>query len=594
MIQNPILSGFHPDPSIVRVGEDYYLATSTFVWQPGIRIFHSRDLATWTLVGHGLAPGVHDFRGMIAYHGVWAPCLTYAEREGLFYLVYSVMKSTGAEYFDVDNYLVTAADVRGPWSEPVYLSSIGFDPSFFHDADGRHWLVTLEWETRHGHEHPGAIVLEEYLPQRKALREGTIRISRGSSDRGCLEAPHLYRRDGWYYLMTAEGGTGFGHGAFLARSATIEGPYAASPLGPVLTSNPSPHFGRNVRDHLRPELANPGADLQKAGHGCLVDTPGGQWFVAHLCARPVGDPPRSILGRESAIQEVEWTDDGWLRMVGGGPVARGRTGGIRGMTYADRPPEEFRDDFDGPDLDPRLASVRRPVEASWVSRSARPGWLTLTGGDMLTSRYDVALLATPLTSLDAIAETRMAFSPSHFSQSAGLVVLYDEANFAYLRRCADEGLGADTLGIVVVEAGVAREFPLDRAVLGGVNAGEADLRAVLSGGRLRFEWRPSDGPSAEGAPGPEGAMGSEGAIDPGGATDARDAHWRAIGPELDIAFMSDEATRGFTGTVVGIACVDRYRRTATASFDYLRVRPQPTTGPQATTDTVPSAATSTS
>lgn len=156
------------------------------VWQPGIRLFHSTDLANWSLVGHGLTEADHDLRGLAAHQGIWAPCLTYSTSERLFYLAYSLVRGTAGDYFDVDNFLVTAADPADPWSEPIYLNSLGFDPSFFHDDDGRHWLVTLEWDPREGYEHPGAIY-------------------RGGSDRGCLEGPHLYRRNGFYYLMAAPG-----------------------------------------------------------------------------------------------------------------------------------------------------------------------------------------------------------------------------------------------------------------------------------------------------------------------------------------------------------------------------------------------------
>ena len=143
--------------------------------------------------------------------------MTYSTRR-LFYLAYSLVRGTAADYFDVDNFLVTAAGLRGPWSEPI-SQQLGFDPSFFHDDDGRHWLVTLEWDPREGYEHPGAIVLEEYDADRQVLRDSTIRIYRGGSDRGAWRAPHLYRRNGFDYLMAAEGGTEcIGHGVTLARS----------------------------------------------------------------------------------------------------------------------------------------------------------------------------------------------------------------------------------------------------------------------------------------------------------------------------------------------------------------------------------------
>ena len=538
MIRNPVLRGFNPDPSITRVGEDYYLATSTFVWQPGIRLFHSTDLATWSLIGHGLQPEAHDLRGLASHEGIWAPCLTFSRSEGLFYLAYSLVHSTTADYFDVDNFLVTASDIHGPWSRPVYLNSIGFDPSFFHDDDGRHWLLTLEWDHRDGYEHPGAIVLEEFDAEHQELCGPTTRIYRGGTDRGCLEAPHLYRRNGFYYLMAAEGGTGYGHGVTLARSREIAGPYQPGPVNPFLTSNPAPHFGRNDHDFLRPQLYNPYADLQKAGHGSLVDTPAGEWYVAHLCARPLEPDHKSVLGRETAIQTVEWTEDGWLRLTTGGILARLLTPGLSGKAYSDQPSdqERLRDDFDGPAIDLRFSTLRRPLAEEWASLSRRQGALSIRGGEALTSRFDVSLVATQLQEFDAGAETQVSVTPRHFSHSAGLAVFYDEKNFAYLRLYSSESLRSTALGIVLLRAGIKQELLAYRAV---VDSDEVVLRAKLEHGTLQFGWR----------------MPSE-------------ASFRNIGPEIDATYMSDESTRGFTGTMIGMACVDAYRRDVIADFEY--------------------------
>ena len=195
-----------------------------------------------------------------------------------------------------------------------------------------------------------------------------------------------------------------------------------------------------MRDHQRRELFNPAAELQKAGHGSLVDTPAGEWYVAHLCSRPLGGEPRSVLGRETAIQRVEWTEDGWLSLIGGGTVARLETpASVDGCR--DRPPEAIRDDFDGPVIDRRLSTLRRALAEDWAGLRIRPGSLTLRGGDMLTSRFDVSIVATQLQDFDAVAETRVAVRPRHFSHSAGLVVLYDERNFAYLRLYRSESFG---------------------------------------------------------------------------------------------------------------------------------------------------------
>jgi xylan 1,4-beta-xylosidase len=537
MIRNPILPGFNPDPAIMRVGADYYIATSTLVWQPGIRLFHSTNLATWTLVGHALTEHAHELRGVAPNEGVWAPCLTFDPRAQLFYLAYGVVHSTNAELFDVDNYVVTAPAVTGPWTRPTYLNSVGFDPCFFHDDDGRHWFLALEWDPRDGYEHPGAILLDEYDADSRSLIGPSTRIYRGATNRGCLEGPHLYKHNGFYYLMTAEGGTGFGHSATLARSGDIAGPYQPAPNNPFLTSNPAPYFGRNDRDYLRPHLFNPHAELQKAGHGSLVDTPDGEWYVAHLCARPLPPHRRSVLGRETALQKVEWAPEGWLRLTTGDPVARLSTPLPSGAyeSTAQASPERVHDDFDGPTIDKRFSTLRTPLATDWARFDTRPGSLTLRGREALTSLFDVSLVATQLQDFQATVETRVDFAPTHYSQSAGLVLFYDNRYFAFLRVYRSESLGSMAVGIVLVENGQKRELLLDRAA---VPDGDVVLHARIDTGVLQFFCGRPDEPLAP------------------------------IGPTLDATMMSDETTRGFTGTMVGIACQDGYRRDAVAHFAY--------------------------
>lgn len=268
MILNPILPGCNPDPSICRKGGDFYLAVSSFEWFPGVPVYHSRDLKHWELYPNALSdPEALDLRGLPSAKGVWAPCLTYCEEDDLFYLVYGVMHSMNARYFDISNYLITAKDLAGPWSRPVYLHSMGFDASMFHDTDGRKYVVALEWETRAEHEKPGPISVMEYDPVQKRVTGRLKRIWRGGTDRGCLEAPHLTRRGNYYYLMCAEGGTGYYHSVTMARSESVFGPYEPDPLGPVLTSNTERHNERKDTDHLKARYYNPACSLQKAGHG---------------------------------------------------------------------------------------------------------------------------------------------------------------------------------------------------------------------------------------------------------------------------------------------------------------------------------------
>jgi xylan 1,4-beta-xylosidase len=283
VISNPILRGFNPDPSIVRVGDDFYVATSTFEWFPGVLVHHSRDLVHWRLLARPLDRlSLVDMRGDPPSGGIWAPCLTFSD--GLFHLIFTDVKSFRGAFKDTHNYLATAPSIQGPWSDPIYLNSSGFDGSLFHDADGRKWFVNMLWDHRKDRNRFGGILLQEYDPARRRL-VGPIRNIFAGTSLGVTEAPHLYRRGEWYYLMTAEGGTSYSHAVTLARSRRIEGPYEVDPANPILTSAG------------RPEL-----DLQKAGHASLVETQTGEWYMVHLCGRPLRPRKLCPLGRETAIQ----------------------------------------------------------------------------------------------------------------------------------------------------------------------------------------------------------------------------------------------------------------------------------------------------
>src|SRR5262249_13637762 len=302
-IQNPILRGFNPDPSIVRVGEDFYVATSTFEWFPGVQIHHSPDLVNWQLLTRPLNRASQlNMLGDPDSCGVWAPCLTHAD--GLFWLIYTDVKrygrttvggASGASLRDFHNYLVTSPRIDGDWSDPVYLNSSGFDPSLFHDDDGKKYLVNMLWDHRPGNNRFAGIVLQEYSVKERKLIGERINIFKGTP-LGFTEAPHLYKRDGWYYLITAEGGTAWGHAVTMARSRKITGPYELHPDTYILSAR------------HRPDV-----ELQRAGHADLVATQNGETYMVYLCGRPLCNRGRCTLGRETALQKMVWSDDGWLR-----------------------------------------------------------------------------------------------------------------------------------------------------------------------------------------------------------------------------------------------------------------------------------------
>src|SRR6478735_7677791 len=226
-VRNPILPGFNPDPSIVRVGDDYYIATSTFEWFPGVQIHHSRDLANWTLVVRPLTrKNQLDMRGEPDSCGVWAPCLSHDGEK--FWLVYTDVKRKDGSFKDAHNYIVTATSIEGPWSDPVYANSSGFDPSLFHDDDGKKWFNNMTWDHRARPHLFSGIFLQEFDPKQGKLVGPKKNIFKGT-DLAYVEGSHLYKRNGWYYLSTAEGGTGYTHAMTLARSRNIWGPYEVHP-----------------------------------------------------------------------------------------------------------------------------------------------------------------------------------------------------------------------------------------------------------------------------------------------------------------------------------------------------------------------------
>ena len=518
-IRNPILPGFHPDPSICRVGDDYYIVNSTFEWFPGVPVHHSKDLKNWHLIGHILTrPSQLDLRGVTDSGGVWAPSLSYTD--GKFWLIYTNIRNTGMgrPFKDIKIFLTTAEDIRGPWSEPTALDSIGFDPSLFHDDDGRKYLLNIEWDFRKGHYRFAGMTLQEFDPvacklvgeRRKILVKNEI----------LTEGPNLYKRDGWYYLMLAEGGTGWNHGISAARSRNIWGPYELDPEPSVITTRHDDSWW-----------------VQKAGHGEIVETPEGEWFLAHLGSRPVGER-RCMLGRETNLQRVKWVD-GWLRMEHGDVRPLQEIAEPVGLASYPWPVNSARDDFDAPVLDVSWSSLRVPADDTWVDLSSRPGWLRLTGRDSLHSFFEQSLLAKRLQSFRALAETRIQFSPAHFTQMAGLVFYYDTRTHYYLRVTHQEGRGT-VIGIVLTDDGVYDE-------LDDIDANdwpEFYLRAVIEETTLRFHASP-DGIS-----------------------------WQTIGPVLDATKVSDDygSILHFTGAMIGICAQDLSGNRNTADFDYFELQ----------------------
>ena len=537
MIRNPILPGFNPDPCICRKGDDYYMAVSSFEWFPGIPVYHSKDLKNWELLTHVLTNDTSvDLKKLPSAKGIWAPCLTYCEKEDLFYVVYGVMNSMNARYFDVDNFVITSKNIEGPWSEPVYIHSSGFDASILHDDDdGRKYIVSLEWETREGYEKPGAICMVEYCPEKKEIIGYPKRIWSGGTNRGCIEAPHLTKRGEYYYIMCAEGGTGYGHSVTMGRSKNVWGPYEGDPTNPIVTSIPGDFYERHDPDHLKPKYYNPESILQKSGHGSYVETQLGEVYLVHLTARPFVPELRCTLGRETAIQKMIWTDDGWLRMADGSNLAKEFIEESKLPEYK-LPQIPSFDDFDSGELGIQYYSPRI-MPTSFADVKSRPGYVRIRGQESRCSLNKVSILARKLTSVYATITTKMEFKPEVHQHSAGLIMYYDNMNYIYLRKYYSDTLNSSAISIIHLENGEKTEFINTRVK---VDDSPIYFRLKINGRSSYFEW------SYNGE------------------------NYERIGKVFDTTKFSDEYCKygEFTGTFVGITCADRVLHKHYADFDF--------------------------
>ncbi|SDA28406.1 glycoside hydrolase family 43 protein [Sphingomonas sp. NFR15] len=527
-LQNPILRGFNPDPSIVRVGGDIYIATSTFEWYPGVQIHHSRDLVHWRLAARPLRRAAQlDMRGDPDSCGVWAPDLSYVD--GKFWLIYSDVKrygqttvngASGASLRDFHNYAVTCDRIDGDWSDPIYLNSSGFDPALFHDDDGRSWLLNMLWDHRPNRGRFAGIVIQEF--DRAALRLiGEAKLIFTGTERGFTEGPHLYKRDGWYHLMVAEGGTGWDHAVVMARSRSIFGPYEVHPDGAVLTA-------RGRRD----------APIARAGHGDLVDLADGTTWLTYLCGRPLPGRERCVFGRETAIQPVRWGEDGWLRTINGDaePELAPQAPDLAPVPW---PQRVWDGRFDQPDLPEEFQWLRTPDPNDLFSLTARPGRLRLFGRETVGSHFRQALVARRQEHFDYTATTRMEFAPTHFQQAAGLICYYNSTKFHYLNVTVDAGVRQ--LQVMSAHPEIGCETSV---VVPTLPEGAIELRVTVALDVLHFAWR---------------VDGSE---------------WEVVPTAFDASILSDEVTApgmpNFTGTFVGMACQDLSGTAMPADFEWFR------------------------
>jgi len=388
---NPIIPGFHPDPSICRVGDDYYIVTSSFEFFPGVPIYHSRDLVNWRQIGHCLTRESQlSLQGQHASAGIYAP--TIRHHNGRFYMTTT---NTGLG----KHLIVWADDPAGEWSEPVWLEKHGYmDPSLFFDADGRVYFTSFG-------NFGQSLIQTEIDIQTGARRSETRELWPGTGG-ASAEGPHLYKINGFYYLLLGEGGTEYGHMVTLARSKTPWGPWEECPYNPILTNRSRP------------------GGIQCIGHGDLVEDHRGNWWMVCLGVRlNVGYPFFHTLGRETFLAPVRW-ENGWPLV---GDLDAGRHGRILPEMAADRlPPQPWpalpvRDDFTAPQLGLAWNFLRNPRVEDW-SLATRPGWLRLNGSAVTLDAEDSpAFVGRRQEHFKCVVRARLEFKPQHENEEAGLV-----------------------------------------------------------------------------------------------------------------------------------------------------------------------------
>ena len=401
----------------------------------------------------------------------------------------------------------------------MFINGSGFDPSMFHE-DGRHYVLNPQWDPRPlpGHRKFNGLILQEFDMEKGMV--GPSKVVFEGSSLGVTEGPHLMKKDGTYYIIAAEGGTGVNHAICVARSKDLWGPYEISPYHPLITSR-----GQNT-------------PLRKSGHGNFVETGDGEWYMTHLCARYLDNDQASVLGRETALEKLEWLD-GWPRMVQGNCVPALEVEGPKG-TKGQEPPvnrKVYRTNFrPGTEFGrEEWLSLRFPFEEK--IRLTDQG-LVVRGGDSLTSLFDQSLIARRWTGFAFQAGTSLRFRPVHYNQTAGLVCYYNTKVFHYLYVGYDEKADRCVLNILTNDNFNFRE-PLNGDYV-YLPRGESQihLRVEVDQEKLQFWY----------------------ALDQG--------EFAPIGPVLDASILSDEHAAGwaYTGAVVGITAVDNFNKDSEALF----------------------------
>ncbi|WP_297085930.1 glycoside hydrolase family 43 protein [uncultured Draconibacterium sp.] len=384
---NPVIPGFYSDPSVCRVGNDYYLITSTFEYYPGVPVFHSNDLVNWEQIGHcihrkeQLKKSLNIFAATIRYH------------EGTFYMITTSFGEPRG------NFYVTATNPAGPWSDPVFIEVGGIDPDLFWDEDGRSYIISSEFK-----------LYEIDLKTGKILNEGK-KVWHGTGGR-YPEGPHIYKKDGYYYLMASEGGTEEAHHVTIARSNSIWGPYITNPANPILA---------------HANAAAQGNPIQGVGHADMVQAHDGSFWLLFHGYRSISYPVHHLLGRETCLAPVTWPKNGWPVVNGNGTATEKMTCPTLPLqTKAEKP---SKINFDTETLDLEWNYIQLPNSTNY-SLTERPGYLRLKGdAQIISTQHSSTFIGKRLTDLNFTVSTQLEFNPNSTNEEAGIVLLNNGTHF---------------------------------------------------------------------------------------------------------------------------------------------------------------------
>ena len=477
--RNPVLPGFYPDPSVCRVGDDYYMVNSTFCYFPGVPVHHSKDLIHWEQIGHCITrPTQTRLQNIGVWNGIYAP--TIRHHDGTFYMVTTNVSGGG-------NFYVTAKDPAGEWSDPIYVREGGIDPDLFFDDDGKTYLLTAQGA--------GEIHLAEIDLKTGRLLSRSEIVWRGTGGR-CAEGPHMYRKDGWYYLMIAEGGTEYGHCETIARSRDLRGPFEGCPSNPILSHA------------LARGYQNP---IQGTGHADLIQAHDGSWWLVCLGFRVLGGFYH-VTGRETFLAPVKWDENGWPVVNGNGVISLNMN--VPTLPQVPVAEKSARTEFDAPELGLEWNYIGAPRTENY-SLTERPGRLRLHASSIpINSNDSPAWVGRRQQQIDFESTVKLDAASLKDGDEAGLTVYMSNDYHCDLAVRKRDGKYFLTLKYKLSRLEhKAAEIPLDSPVVSLRTTGNKDVYS--------FSW------SADGS------------------------SFNKLG-EMDASFLSSETAGGFTGVYLAL------------------------------------------